>query len=141
MADAHVLAEFYQKSEVCGVRAAHIICIVDDDEAVCIATSALVRSLGWPASVFSSAEEFLQFAHIAETACLICDVRMPHMSGVEMHDRLLQLGYAPPTIFVTAYPTPALRARVMANGALALLEKPVDVVAIEHYLTLVMGRP
>jgi FixJ family two-component response regulator len=76
------------------VRIAQIISVVDDDEAVCIATSALVRSLGWQANIFASAEAFLQSGQIADTACLISDVRMPNMSGVEMRDRLLQLGYA-----------------------------------------------
>lgn len=123
------------------MRTARIISIVDDDDAVCAATSGLVRSLGWQANVFASPEAFLQSAHIAETSCLISDVRMPRMSGVEMHARLLQLGYALPTIFVTAFPTAALRAKVMANGALALLEKPVDPAAIEHYLALVLGKP
>ena len=120
---------------------AQIISIVDDDEAVCIATSALVRSLGWQANIFASAEAFLQSGQIADTACLISDVRMPNMSGVEMRDRLLQLGYALPTIFVTAFPTAALRATVISSGALALLEKPVDAVALEHYLSVALGQP
>lgn len=123
------------------MRTAHVISIVDDDAALCAATSALIRSLGWQANIFSSPEAFLQSAHITETSCLISDVRMPRMSGVEMHARLLQLGCAPPTIFVTAFPTAALRAKVMANGALALLEKPVDPATIEHYLHLVLGKP
>ena len=131
----------YLKSEVRGVRTARIISIVDDDEAVCAATSGLVRSLGWQANVFASPEAFFQSSCISETSCLISDVRMPRMSGVEMHARLLQLGYALPIIFVTAFPTAVLRAKVMANGALTLLEKPVDPTAIERYLVLVLGKP
>jgi FixJ family two-component response regulator len=123
------------------VHIAQIISIVDDDEAVCIATSALVRSLGWQANILASAEAFLRSGQIAYTACLISDVRMPNMSGIEMHDRLRQLGYGLPTIFVTAFPTATLRATVIANGALALLEKPVDGVALEHYLSVALGQP
>jgi FixJ family two-component response regulator len=123
------------------VRTAQIISIVDDDEAVCIATSALVRSLGWQVNIFGSAEAFVQSGKIADTACLVSDVRMPNMSGVEMRDHLLQLGYALPTIFVTAFPTAKLRATVIKSGALALLEKPVDAGELEHYLSLALGQP
>lgn len=123
------------------MRTAQVISIVDDDQAVCIATSALVRSLGWQARTFSSAEAFLQSGSVADTACLISDVRMPNMSGVEMHEYLLRLGHAPPIIFVTAFPTPTLRKAVMDNGALALLDKPVNGVALEQYLEAALGKP
>jgi FixJ family two-component response regulator len=117
-----------------------IISIVDDDEGTRLATASLVRSLGWQARVFASAEEFLGSDHIRETSCLISDIRMPGMSGIEMHDRLLALGYAPPTIFTTAFPTAALEATIQAKGALAFLEKPVDVTAVEQLLNLAL-RP
>jgi FixJ family two-component response regulator len=117
-----------------------VVSIVDDDDAVRVATASLVRSLGWPTRVFASAEEFLQSADIEETACLISDVRMTGMSGVEMYERLVELGCAPPTIFVTAFPTAALEARICANGALACLEKPVDAAAIAHCLARIFGE-
>jgi FixJ family two-component response regulator len=66
---------------------------------------------------------------------------MPGMSGVEMHDRLLELGCAPPTIFVTAFPIAALRAKFLANGALTFLHKPVDATAVAHWLNLALGSP
>ncbi|CAE6714835.1 Transcriptional regulatory protein TdiR [Paraburkholderia nemoris] len=118
-----------------------VVCIVDDDEAVRCATASVVRALGWPTRVFASAEEFLQAADVVgQLACLICDVHMTGMSGVEMHERLLERGYAPPTIFVTAFPTPALEAKIRANGAFAFLEKPVDATAIAHCLARVCGK-
>jgi FixJ family two-component response regulator len=123
------------------VRIAQIISIVDDDEAVCVATSALVRSLGWQANIFPSAQAFLQSGKIVDTACLISDVRMPNMSGVEMHQDLVRLGHTIPTIFVTAFPTETLRATVINYGALALLEKPVDAAVLEHYLSAALGKP
>jgi FixJ family two-component response regulator len=118
-----------------------VISIVDDDLAVGLATANLVRSLGWGARVFASAEAFLQSSRIADTACLITDVRMPGLSGVSMHARLLDRGYILPTIFVTAFPTATLRATVMASGALALLEKPLDANAIIQYLDQLLGAP
>src|SRR5262245_57496995 len=109
---------------------AQIVSIVDDDEAVRLATESLVRSFGRHTRLFASAEDFLQSGYIAETACLISDIRMPGMSGVAMQDRILALGYAVPTIFITAYPAADLKARALANGALAVLDKPVDPDAI-----------
>ncbi|MFD1557339.1 response regulator transcription factor [Paraburkholderia silviterrae] len=117
------------------------VAIVDDDEAVRLATASLVRSLGWSVRAFASAEEFLQSGHVGDTSCLISDVRMPGMSGVAMHTHLLRLGTAPPTIFITAFPTGSLLAEVQANGALALLEKPVDATAMVHWLNVALGQP
>ena len=118
-----------------------MISIVDDDESVREATKGLVRSLGYGAVTFASAEEFLQSDHVAATSCLISDVMMPGMSGVEMHDQILALGYAPPTIFITAFPSAELRAKALANGALAVLNKPVDADAIGHWLSVALDRP
>ena len=120
------------------------VSIVDDDEASRLAIASLVRSLGWSTNVFESAEQYLQWAHSAATdatACLISDVKMPGMSGVDLHEALLAQGCAPPTILVTAFPTDQLRAKVMANGALALLEKPIDVGALAHHLRVATGKP
>jgi len=118
-----------------------IISIVDDDEGARLATARLVRSLGWQARVFASAEEFLGSPLIGETSCLISDIRMPGLSGIEMHDRLLALGYAIPTIFTTAFPTAALEAKIQAKRSLPFLEKPVDATTVERLLNLALGRP
>lgn len=120
---------------------AQIVSIVDDDEAVRLATASLVRSLGRRTRLFASAEDFLRSGHIAETACLISDVRMPGMSGVAMQDRILALGYAVPMIFITAFPATDLKAKALANGALAVLDKPVDPDAISHWLSVALGPP
>jgi FixJ family two-component response regulator len=97
--------------------------------------------LGWSVRAFASAEEFLQSGHVDDTSCLISDVRMPGMSGVAMHTHLLGLGNAPPTIFITAFPTASLQAQIQQNGALALLEKPVDAAAMVHWLNVALGQP
>lgn len=120
---------------------AQLVSIVDDDEAVRLATASLVRSLGRQTRLFASAEEFLQSGQIAETSFLISDVMMAGMSGVAMHDRILALGYSPPTIFITAFPTAELKAKALASGALAVLDKPVDADAIAHWLSVALDQP
>jgi len=121
----------------------HIVSIVDDDESVRLATESVVRVLGWRTRTFVSAEEYLQWALAGEgaTACLISDIRMPGMSGLEMHASLVARGVAPPTIFVTAFPTDSLRAQVAASGASGLLEKPIDIAALTQHLTKALGAP
>jgi FixJ family two-component response regulator len=118
-----------------------IISIVDDDEGARVATASLVRSLGWQTRVFASAEEFLESGLIDETSCLISDIRMRGLSGIEMHDRLLALGYAIPIIFMTGFPTAALEAKIQARGAPPFLEKPVDASTVERLLNLALERP
>jgi FixJ family two-component response regulator len=78
---------------------------------------------------------------LGETSLLISDIHMPGLSGIEMHDRLVSLGYAIPTIFITAFPTAALRAEIEAKGAPAFLEKPVDAATVERLLNLALGAP
>src|SRR5471032_1996232 len=106
---------------------AKIVSIVDDDEDVRRATSSLVRSLGWGVAEFGSATQFLASDVIETTDCLLSDVKMPGMTGVELQNYLNGRKIFIPTIFVTAYPSERLRERLVNNGALCLLEKPVDV--------------
>ncbi|PMS17610.1 response regulator [Trinickia dabaoshanensis] len=117
------------------------VSIVDDDEAVRLAVASLVRSMGWEADLFASAEQLLASPHLGDTTCLISDVRMPGMSGTVLHDRLVQLGYAIPTVFVTAFPTPELCAKVGTDGILAVIEKPVDAQAMAYWLNAALNRP
>lgn len=118
-----------------------IVAVVEDDEAIRNATAGLVRSLGWSVRVFDSASAFLQSSGIAETDCLISDVRMPNMSGIEMHNRLVQAGYSLTTIFVTAFSTPALNAKLQEPGVVAILEKPIDAAAMADCLARALGLP
>jgi FixJ family two-component response regulator len=119
----------------------HIISIVDDDEGARVATASLVRSLGWQARVFASAEEFLESGLIDDTSCLISDIRMPGLSGIEMHERLLDLGYAIPTILITAFPNATSKVKIQTESPPAFLEKPVDVNTVERLLSLALGTP
>jgi FixJ family two-component response regulator len=103
-----------------------LISIVDDDHIVRRAIESLVLSRGSRACTFPSAEEFLQSPLLAETSCLISDVQMPGMSGVQLQDRLADLGLSIPTIFITAYPDDSVRTRVLDSGAVCFLLKPFD---------------
>ncbi len=121
--------------------AGRTVSIVDDDEAVRLAVASLVRSMGWEARLFASAEEFLASPRPGDTTCLISDERMSGMTGLAMHDRLVALGYKTPMIFITAFPTAELCAKVGADGVLAVIEKPFDAQAIEYWLNVAQSLP
>ena len=101
-----------------------MISIVDDDRSVREAAKMLVRSLGYASETFASAEEFLQSGRMCDTACLITDVQMPGMSGIDLQSHLTTNGHRTPVIFVTAYPEESVRARALHAGAFGFLGKP-----------------
>jgi FixJ family two-component response regulator len=103
-----------------------MIAIVDDDQGVRDSLERLVRSVGRNASAFGSAEEFLNSEDLHNTTCLITDLQMPGLTGIELQDRLIADGHRIPIIFLTAHPNDNVRARAMKAGAVAFLEKPVD---------------
>jgi FixJ family two-component response regulator len=103
-----------------------VISIIDDDASVRIATDNLLRSLGYIVYTFASAEEFLRSAHFNDTSCVIADVQMPAMSGVDLQARLLMQGHRVPFIFITAFPDETVRARALKGGAVCFLTKPFD---------------
>jgi FixJ family two-component response regulator len=103
-----------------------LISIVDDDESVREAVEGLIESLGLRVRVFHSAIEFLACPEIGETSCMITDIHMPHMSGLDLCRRLGELGHSIPTILITAYPNDAVRDRVLAAGVVGYLVKPFD---------------
>jgi FixJ family two-component response regulator len=106
------------------VLKSQIISIVDDDASVRVAMESLVRSLGFVAFVFESADDFLRSPRVDDSACLITDVQMPGMNGLDLQDRLITRGCGIPIIFITAFLEPSIRSRAQAGGALACLEKP-----------------
>jgi FixJ family two-component response regulator len=103
-----------------------VISIIDDDPSVRTATDNLLRSLGYAVCTFVSAEEFLRSAQLNDTSCVIADVQMPGMSGVDLQARLLTQGYHVPFIFITAFPEKTIRARALKAGAICFLTKPFD---------------
>ncbi|WP_347879623.1 response regulator [Burkholderia sp. BCC1047] len=128
----------YEVEHLCATQ---IVSIVDDDEAFRLATGSLVRSFGRQTRLFASAEEFLNSGKLAETSCLISDVMMPGMSGVEMLLQILALDHVTPTIFITSFPTAALKAKSLDAGALVVLGKPIDPDALEHWLNVALNQP
>jgi FixJ family two-component response regulator len=98
-------------------------------------------SLGFRACAFPSAEAFLQSALLAETSCLISDVQMPGISGVQLQNRLTDLGLSIPTIFITAYPDDSVRTRVLGSGAVCFLLKPFDPQSLIECLDDALDRP
>ena len=103
-----------------------MISIVDDDAAVREATQVLVKSLGYRAITFASAEDFLQSESVHDTSCLITDVQMPGLSGVELQSLLLARGHRTPIIFIASFPEEKIRARALEAGAVGFLSKPFD---------------
>jgi FixJ family two-component response regulator len=116
-----------------------LISIVDDDGIVRQAIESLVTSLGFLARVFPSAEAFLQSPQVAETSCLISDVQMPNVSGVQLQDRLVDLGVSIPMIFITAYPDDVVRARVLDRGAIGFLLKPFNAQSLIECIDNALG--
>ena len=105
---------------------ASLVSVVEDDPYFRESMRRLMRSLGYNVEAFSSAADFLASPRLIETTCLIADVHMPAMTGVELHRHLIKVGYAIPTILVTAYPDDVDHARALNDGVVCYLRKPVD---------------
>jgi FixJ family two-component response regulator len=101
------------------------IAIVDDDEPLREALGSVMKAAGFSARTFASAEEFLAWQDCDETACLVLDVRLPGMSGIELQKQLVQSDRSLPIIFMTAHGDASLRDSLMRAGAVAFLNKPV----------------
>ena len=107
-----------------------LISIVDDDESIRAAIEGLMRSLGYAAKSFASAQDFVASRDLRRTACLIADVNMPGMTGPDLHRHLLASNIDIPTILITAYPDDEVRDRALRAGAICYLRKPFDEAAL-----------
>jgi FixJ family two-component response regulator len=103
-----------------------LVSVVEDDQFFRESMRRLMRSFGYTVEAFPSAADFLASPRLVETGCLIVDVHMPRMTGLELHRHLIEIGHAIPTILVTAYPDIDVRARALKNGVICYLRKPVD---------------
>jgi FixJ family two-component response regulator len=103
-----------------------IVAVVDDDDSIRRAMERLVRSLGYSASTFASADEFLKSELVGSTSCLITDLHMPGLSGLDLQDRLIARGHRISVIFITADPNEIARTRAVKAGAIGFFNKPIN---------------
>ena len=115
-----------------------LIAIVDDDEAVRDGTETLLRAYEYNVSTFGSADEFLNSEQINDTSCIITDLQMPGLSGLDLQDRLIARGHRFPIIFITGYPNENARTRAMKAGAIGFLSKPFKFDDLLGYLDKVL---
>jgi FixJ family two-component response regulator len=104
-----------------------VISVIDDDASIRAATNNLLRSRGFIVHIFASAEEFLRSPHLDETSCVIADVQMSPMSGLDLLTAMRASGHDAPFIFITAFPDEGVRARALKAGAIGFLAKPFAV--------------
>src|SRR5580658_8966744 len=115
------------------------IAVVDDDASIREGTDSLLRSRGYAVLMFASAEDFLLSDELHRTSCVIADVRMPVMGGVELQAILRAQGCTVPFIFITAFPESVVRTQAMSGGATCFLTKPFDAPTLIKYVELALG--
>jgi FixJ family two-component response regulator len=103
-----------------------MVAIVDDDESVRTALLALMKEAGYRARAFASAEDFLDSGQQGEAGCLVTDIRMPGMSGLDLQEKLNEENFRIPTIFITAHGDAKMRMQALRSGAVEFLAKPFD---------------
>jgi FixJ family two-component response regulator len=116
-----------------------LVSVVEDDQFFRESMRRLMRSLGYSVESFPSAADFLTSPRLAETDCLIADVHMPVMTGIDLYRHLVDAEHAIPTILVTAYPNDADRIRVLNDGVICYLRKPVNEEDLKRCLRAALG--
>jgi FixJ family two-component response regulator len=117
-----------------------IVMIVDDDESVRRAARRLIRSYGFAVETFVSADDFLASGRLSETACLVLDVQMPGLNGLELQSRLVAEGHQVSIIFITAFDDENARAQALKAGALSYLVKPFEEADLLNSINLALQR-
>jgi FixJ family two-component response regulator len=120
------------------LRDVPVISIIDDDASMREGALRLVRSLGFSGHAFPSAHAFLNSEQLVKTSCLISDIHMPEMSGIQLQDALRAGGHNLPIIFITAYPDHEICSRVLTQGAICFLEKPFNVAALSRCIDIAL---
>jgi FixJ family two-component response regulator len=120
-----------------------VISIVDDDQFVRNSLTRLIKSFGYVAAAYPSAGDFLKSPQLEKTSCLIADMHMSGMTGVELYEYLIKAGRAMPTILITAYPDDRIRTRALDKGVLAYLVKPFSEIDLTRYVRFALesGNP
>jgi FixJ family two-component response regulator len=119
----------------------HVISIVDDDLSVREATTDLIRAMGFTVEAFQHAEDFLASDLRHSTSCLIADMRMPGISGLELHNRLVEAGTPIPTILITAFPNDRDQAHALRSGVVGYLTKPFNETELLTFIHSVLKSP
>jgi len=117
-----------------------LICVVDDDASVADSTRYLIYSFGYQSKTFASAREFLSSPCVEEVDCLILDICMPEMDGLELQHRLAEINNRVPIVFVTAHANDLEKKRAMEAGAVAVLRKPVSEALLFNAIQAALGR-
>jgi FixJ family two-component response regulator len=117
-----------------------LVAVVDDDTSMRETTQDLLESAGMRAATFASAEAFLQSTGVEHVACLVTDIRMPGISGLELQERLATAGRPIPTVLMTAYPEESVRARALKSGVVGFLPKPFTAEELLACIGTALGR-
>jgi len=117
-----------------------LICVVDDDASVADSTRYLIYSFGYQSKTFASAHEFLSSPCVEEVDCLILDICMPEIDGLELQHRLAEINQRIPIVFVTAHANDLEKKRAMEAGAVAVLGKPVSEILLFNAIQAALGR-
>jgi FixJ family two-component response regulator len=133
--------ELIKSPETEKLAATAIVSIIDDDVWAREGIKDLVASLGYRTLTFASAEEFLESGFVETTTCLISDLQMPGINGLDLQQRLIERGKSPIVILVTAYPDEKSRARALNAGAVGFLTKPFDEKCLIQCLVEAAGAP
>ena len=118
-----------------------MIYVVDDDTSVCKALARLMKSAGLPVQAFASAEAFLSAVQPTDSDCLLVDIQMPGMSGLELQQRLTRSGIHAPVIFITAFDDDQVRKQARQGGAAGYFRKPFDDQALLDAIKFAVTRP
>lgn len=117
-----------------------LISVVDDDQSFGDSMRRLLKSLDYSVAVFPSAAQFLSSAQLTATACLVADIHMPEMTGIELYNHLIGEGYAIPTILVTAYPDEVSKECMLSRGVRCYLRKPLMEAALIECLRIAVAN-
>jgi FixJ family two-component response regulator len=115
-----------------------LVSVVDDDESVRESLPDLLKEFGFSVEAFSSAEEFLASPSLGKTRCLVLDLTMPGMSGLDLQQELARLGHAIPIVYITAHKSEAIRPRLLGLGAVECLFKPFSDAALHEALSIAL---
>jgi FixJ family two-component response regulator len=115
--------------------------VIDDDASFRVATDSLLRARGYTVYAFESAADFLRSPVLDDTSCVITDVKMPDISGLELQTLLRKQGRTVPIIFITAFPEESARARALREGAICFLSKASDASTLLKYVEATLAGP